>query len=142
MQTFSKNDDHRSFVALEEILKDEKSGEDNNKQPEKFKEPRDNPRDINTPLVLGILERLSPGFTQLLLETIRSDEDLTRQLREGQSDLVDLYRMMENTARPQIAPTARSANAMGSGGFNAHALSEDEFARIRQMVQNGNNVRI
>ena len=141
MQTFSKNDNHRNFAELSEIL-----GEGKNQPaaepPAAPEPPREDPHKINTLEVMALLERLSPGISQVILETIKTDEDLRQRMLRGETDLIDVYQMLENTARPQIAPTARSANALGSGVFNAHALSDEEFERIRQLTHSGHNVRI
>ena len=67
---------------------------------------------------------------------------ITERMQRGETDLIDVYQMLENTARPQVAPTARTANNLGSAGFNAHTLSDEEFERIRQLTRNGHNVRI
>lgn len=137
MQTYNRNDDTRNYLELHEIL-----GIENPKDADKPLSFRDDPAKINTPLVLNILERLSPGISRMITETINADPELSERMQRGETDLIDVYQMLENTARPQVAPTARTANNLGSAGFNAHTLSDEEFERIRQLTRNGHNVRI
>ena len=92
--------------------------------------------------VMAVLEQLSPGIARIMTDTLEEDPELLEQLRRGETDLITLYRQLENTDRPAVAPTARAANMPAYQPFNAYALSDEAFARLQQLAHSGNHIRI
>ena len=140
MTTFNRNDDTRNYVNLTDILGGQTAQPAADAAPENEKQAP--PIQAPQELVLEVLERLSPGITRAILEALNQDKQLAQRVQRGALDLIDLNKMLEGTNRTPVAPTARSANSIGAGTFNAHNLSDEEYAKIQRLAHNGTNVRI
>lgn len=143
MTTFNKNEDTRNYIDLVDILGSKAvplptGAKAAPEAAEKQAPPLQAPQE----LVLEVLERLSPGITRAILEALTQDQQLAQRVQRGALDLIDLYKMLEGADRTPVAPTARSANSVGPGAFNAHNLSDEEYAKIQRLAHNGTNVRI
>ena len=143
MTAFHKNDGTRNYIDLADILgpaagplpaEAQAAPEAAENQPRPLQAPQE--------LVLEVLERLSPGITRAILEALTQDKQLAQRVQRGALDLIDLYQMLEGAERAPVAPTARSANSVGPGAFNAHNLTDEEYAKIQRLAHSGNHVRI
>ncbi len=142
MTTFNRNDDNRNYVDLADIFGSKATAPAPQVQPDPEAETQTKPLQAPQELVLEVLERLSPGITRTILEALNQDKQLAQRVQRGSLDLIDLYKMLEGADRPAVAPTARSANSMGPGTFNAHNLTDEEYAQIQRLAHSGNNIRI
>lgn len=89
-----------------------------------------------------MLERLSPGITRATWRhSPRTNSWPSVSSAEPWTSSTSIKCWKALTAR-RVAPTARSANSIGPGAFNAHNLSDEEYAKIQRLAHNGTNVRI
>jgi len=91
---------------------------------------------------LAVLERLTPGIAGIMLEALKKDARLAAKMQEGKMDIIDLYKLMEGTDRPAVAPTARSANAPKNREFNAYDLSDEAFNALQEQVRRGYTIAL
>jgi hypothetical protein len=139
MTAYSPKDDTRSYQTLDEVLGVPPVSDVPAKQAPAPETPA-----VTLPAeaVLEVLEKLSPGITAVILETLTADKALLDKIRNGKMDLIDLYKQLESRDRPSVAPTARSANTRDPGEFNAHQLTAQQYDALRQAAHRGMNIRI